>query len=239
MAVLSPALGFVPRHVAVIMDGNRRWARARGLSTEEGYRRGVDALRGLVRTAAKRGVEVVTVYGFSTENWRRERSEVAFLMQLCAIAAKTEMFGLLRENVRVRVVGDVSAFPAATRAALRRLERTTAKNTGIALHLALNYSGRAEIVSAVRRIASAAAAGEIAPEDIGEETIGAHLFTHGVPDPDLLVRTGGEQRISNFLLYQSAYAEFWTTPVLWPDFDEGCFDEALEEFARRQRRFGF
>ena len=227
-----------PRHVAIIMDGNRRWARLHGRSLEAAYRGGVDALRAAVRAAAACGVEVLTVYGFSTENWRRGEREVSLLMQTLAAAAQSELFGLLRERVRVRIIGDVAAFPAPARLALAQLVRATRKNSGLTLQLALNYSGRAEIVRAVRSIAGDIRAGSLHPADVDETLVGSRMYAPEARDPDLLVRTGGDLRISNFLLYQLAYTEIYTTPVLWPDFDQACFAQALTDYDRRVRRYG-
>ena len=238
MALHLPSLEAAPHHIAIIMDGNRRWARERGLPAAAGHKRGVDALRAAVRAAIDHNVRILTVYGFSTENWRREQSEVSSLMQLCASAARSEMFGLVREHVRVRIVGDISPFPPATRAALGELVRATARNDRVTLQLALNYSGRAEIVNAARAIASDVAAGALRAQDVTEETLRERMYAPEVPDPDLLIRTGGDMRVSNFLLYQLAYTEIFTTNVLWPDFNEEQFALACADYVRRQRRFG-
>lgn len=220
------------------MDGNRRWARLHGRGLDAGYRGGIDALRAAVRAAAGSGVEVLTVYGFSTENWRRDEREVALLMRTLAAAAQSELFGLLAERVRVRIIGDVAAFPAPARLALEQLVRATAKNAGLTLQLALNYSGRAEIVRAVRSIADDVRAGTLRPADVDDALVRSRMYAPEALDPELLVRTGGDLRISNFLLYQLAYTEIHTTPVLWPDFDESCFADALADYERRVRRFG-
>ncbi|MFN2529317.1 MAG: polyprenyl diphosphate synthase [Candidatus Baltobacteraceae bacterium] len=238
MAVSIPALRSSPRHVAIIMDGNRRWSRERGETLNEGYRRGVAALRATVRAALAHDLEVLTVYGFSTENWRREAGEVSLLMQICAGAAQSELFGLVREAVRVRIVGDISPFPSATRAALAQLVRATSRNSKLTLVLALNYSGRAEILAAIQSIARDVESGILLPEKIDENVVRGRLYEPHCPDPDLLIRTGGDLRISNFLLYQLAYTELFTTGVLWPDFSEEHFASAVAEYARRQRRFG-
>ncbi|MBC5815213.1 MAG: di-trans,poly-cis-decaprenylcistransferase [Candidatus Eremiobacteraeota bacterium] len=238
MALSIPALSCSPRHVAIIMDGNRRWARERGEDLSEGYRRGVTALRAAVRAAVTHKLEVLTVYGFSTENWRRETSEISLLMQICAGAAQSEVFGLVREAVRVRIVGDISPFPPATRAALAQLVRATARNSKLTLQLALNYSGRAEILAAIQSIARDVESGTLLPETIDEDLVRGRLYEPQCPDPDLLIRTGGDLRISNFLLYQLAYTELFTTDVLWPDFSEEHFSCAVAEYARRHRRYG-
>ena len=238
MALHLPLSGSVPHHVAVIMDGNRRWARERERSLDEGYRQGVNALRATVRAAVDCGVGVVTVYGFSTENWSRDASEVSLLMQICAGAAQSELFGLVREHVRVRILGDIARFPLATRTALQQLVRATAGNSKLTLVLALNYSGRAEIVHAIRSIARDVGAGTLLAENIDETLVRARMYEPDCPDPDLLIRTGGDLRISNFLLYQLAYTELLNTEVLWPDFTEKHFCDAIAEYEHRQRRFG-
>lgn len=227
-----------PRHVAVIMDGNRRWAREHGLPVAEGYRRGISALRAAVRAAAQTGVERLTVYGFSTENWRREPREVGLLMGLYAACAKSEKAQLVRQGVRVEVIGELDAFAFPARAALRDLVESTKRGTRLTLALALNYSGRSEIVRAVRAIARDVAEKRLAPDAIDEASIASRLYAPHAPDPDLLVRTGAEHRVSNFLLYQLAYTELLTLPIMWPDFDDSTFAEAIEEYAARQRRFG-
>lgn len=232
------AVAPAPRHVAIIMDGNRRWARERGLPIAEGYRRGVASLRAAVGTAAAHGVERLTVYGFSTENWRREAGEVSLLMQLYAACAQSEKPQLIQQGVRVEVIGDLDAFAFPARAALRDLTNATKNGGRITLALALNYSGRSEIVRAVRAIARDVADGRLAANRIDEATIASHMYAPHAPDPDLLIRTGAEHRISNFLLYQLAYTELLTLPVMWPEFDEAQFLGAIEEFHERQRRFG-
>lgn len=238
MAFPLPEVPAAPRHVAIIMDGNRRWSRSHGRTLGEGYKRGVDSLRAVVRAATAAGVETLTVYGFSTENWQREASEVSVLMRICAGAAHSELFGLVREHVRVRIIGDLTAFPSAVRAALERLESATAKNDRLTLCLALNYSGRAEILAAMRGIARDVANGTVVPERIDEALVRSHLYDPQSPDPDLLIRTGGDLRISNFLLYQVAYTELLCVQTLWPDFGEAEFADALGEYAGRKRRFG-
>lgn len=232
------ALTAKPRHVAVIMDGNRRWAKQRGLPVAEGYRRGVVALRAAVRSAARAGIERLTVYGFSTENWGRSSSEVNLLMQLYATCAQSEKPDLIRQGVRVEVIGDLEAFAFPARVALRDLVEGTKGGTRITLALALNYSGRDEIVRAVKAIARDVAAQRLSPESIDEATLASRMYAPHAPDPDLLIRTGAEYRVSNFLLYQLAYTELLTLPVMWPDFDEAHFDAAIGEYADRQRRFG-
>lgn len=228
----------VPEHVAVIMDGNRRWARERGLPIAEGYRRGVVALREAVRGAIDSGVRRLTVYGFSTENFSREAGEVNVVMQLCATCARSEKPALVEQGVRVEVIGDLEAFAFPARAAVRDLVRNTAHNGRLTLTLALNYSGRAEILRAVRAIADDVAAGRLRPSEIDERVLRARMYAPGAPDPDLLVRTGGDQRVSNFLLYQLAYTELLTLPIMWPEFTAETFADAVRSYAQRRRRYG-
>ncbi len=236
--MIEPIERSIPRHVAIIMDGNRRWAREHGLPALEGHRRGIVALRRVTRAASDMGIEIVTVYGFSTENWRRDTQEIAFLFDLCVYFAKSELAELQRNNVRVRVIGDWHALPERSRSALEDLQRGTARNTGLILNLAVNYSSRSELERAVRAIAADVQRGVLAPERIDDELISSYLYTAGVPDPDLLIRPGGEQRLSNFLLYQAAYSELVMSDVYWPDFSGEHLAQAVHEFAHRQRRFG-
>lgn len=236
--MIAPVATDVPRHVAIIMDGNRRWAKRRGLPGIEGHRRGIIALREVTRAASDLGVQIVTVYGFSTENWRRDAREIAFLFDLCVYFARTELAELNRNNVRVRVIGDWQALPHGSRDALADLQAKTAQNTGLILNLAVNYSSRSELERAVRAIASDVASGKLSVNDIDDDLIASRLFTAGIPDPDLLIRPGGEHRLSNFLLYQAAYTELVMSDVFWPDFSRAHFEEAVREFASRQRRFG-
>ncbi|HTZ55150.1 MAG TPA: isoprenyl transferase [Candidatus Acidoferrum sp.] len=236
--MIEPIEQRVPRHVAIIMDGNRRWARERGLPALEGHRRGIISLRRVTQAARDLGIEIVTVYGFSTENWRRDAQEIAFLFDLCVYFAKSELAELQRNNVRVRVIGDWQALPERSRNALDDLQRGTATNTGLILNLAVNYSSRSELEHAVRAIAAHVQSGELTLERIDDELISSYLYTAGVPDPDLLIRPGGEQRLSNFMLYQAAYAELVMSDVYWPDFSGEHLAQAVREFAHRQRRFG-
>lgn len=228
----------VPRHIAIIMDGNRRWAKERGLPAIEGHRRGMIALRRVTRAASDLGVEALTVYGFSTENWNREASEISLLFELCVYFARNELIELRRNNVRVRVIGEWQSLPAVPRAALADLQAETAANTGLLLNLAVNYSSHAELERAVRAIARDVARGALSPESIDESAIGRYLYTAGLPELDLLIRPGGEHRLSNFLLYQAAYAELVMSDVYWPDFSKDDFVRALIDFQRRERRFG-
>jgi len=228
----------VPRHVAIIMDGNRRWAKERGLPAIEGHRRGMIALRHVTRQASDLGIDALTVYGFSTENWNRDAREISLLFELCVYFARNELVELRRNNVRVRVIGEWESLPPAPRGALADLQARTAGNTGLVLNLAVNYSSRAELERAVRAIASDVAQGLLAPESVDEALIGRYLYTTDLPELDLLIRPGGEQRLSNFLLYQAAYAELVMTDVYWPDFSKDDFVRALIVFQQRERRFG-
>ena len=228
----------VPRHVAIIMDGNGRWAERRGLPRVAGHRAGAEAVRRVLQAAADSGVEVLTIYAFSSENWRRSEGEISDLTALMRFYLERELNRLVDEGVRLKLIGDYSAFGADM---VERLERAVAKtqaNTRLTLVIALNYGSRAEIAAAARRIARNAAAGEIDPETVDEATIAAELQTRDLPELDLLIRTSGEVRLSNFLLWQAAYAELLFLNILWPDFDERTFADALEHFAGRQRRFG-
>lgn len=228
----------VPRHLAVIMDGNGRWAAARGLPRIAGHRAGAGAVRRCIEATAGAGIPWLTLYAFSSENWRRPAAEVLDLTGLMRHYIRQELAELSARNVRVRILGDRDRFDPDTRAELERAERTTAGNTGLNLNVALSYGARDEIVRAARQAAEAARRGELDPATLDEAAFGSLMFTAGMPDPDLVVRTSGEQRLSNFLLWQSAYAELVFMDVLWPDFGPDHFAEALAEFARRHRRFG-
>ena len=228
----------IPRHVAIIMDGNGRWAELRGKERCEGHAAGVEPVRASLRAAVRHGVKFLTLYAFSTENWGRPEAEVDALMELFCQCVVHETPELVRQGVRVRMIGERSRFSEKVQQALASIEEQTARGEVLTLILALNYSSRSEITRAVRSLARKAAAGELDPEQIGEETISAALDTAPYPDPDLIVRTSGEQRLSNFLLWQASYAELWFPEVLWPDFTEREFDRAIEEYARRDRRFG-
>lgn len=231
-------LQVVPRHVAIIMDGNGRWAKLRGKPRTMGHRSGVDAVRRTVEAAAEIGIKYLTLYGFSTENWKRPESEVSDLMGLLRLFIKRELATLHKNGVRIRIIGDRTRFDDDIRVLLANAEERTQGNTRLNLTIALSYGARAEITDAVRLIAQKVAAGEIRPDAIDENMVEAHLTTVGMPDPDLLIRTSGEQRISNFLLWQSAYTEFVFDQVLWPDFGREHLEKAIENFAGRERRFG-
>ncbi|CAH1662205.1 undecaprenyl diphosphate synthase [Hyphomicrobiales bacterium] len=228
----------MPRHVAIIMDGNGRWAARRGLPRFEGHRRGMEALRNVVRIAGDLGISYLTVYGFSSENWSRPAAEIADLMGLLRHFVRRDLADLHRSNVRVRIIGTDEGLAPDLVGLLAEAENLTRNNTALTLVVAFNYGARQEITQAARRLASDVAAGRLAADDISVERFSETLNTADIPDPDLLIRTSGEQRLSNFLLWQAAYAELVFTPVLWPDFDRGSFEEALSEYQRRERRFG-
>lgn len=228
----------IPQHVAIIMDGNGRWATLRGKERCEGHIAGVEPVRAALRAAVRWGVKYLTLYAFSTENWGRPAEEVAALMELFCRSVVNETPELKRQGVRVAMIGDRSRFSEKVQHYLAEAEQATADGRRLTLILALNYSSRSEIVRAVQHIAARVAAGELAPAQIDEKILSGALDTAPYPDPDLVVRTSGEQRLSNFLLWQSSYAELWFPEVLWPDFTEADFDRAVEEYARRDRRFG-
>jgi undecaprenyl diphosphate synthase len=227
-----------PRHVAIIMDGNGRWAQQRDLPRIEGHRRGVATVRRITEHCARLGIGQLTLYCLSSENWRRPAAELQFLMHLLQQYMIEERSLLMRERIRLAMIGRRDGLPDATLAELDRTVAMCAANDGMRLCLAINYGSRGEIVDAARRLAAEAAAGRLDPATIDEEAFAARLDTAGMPDPDLLIRTAGEMRISNFLLWQISYAELWGTDVAWPDFSEADFDEAVAAFARRDRRFG-
>lgn len=226
------------RHLAFIMDGNGRWATRRGLPRVAGHRAGLESVRRLVRASIARGIDFLTIFSFSTENWTRPAEEVGELMSLLKFFIRSDLATLDRQNVRVRIIGEREGLKPELLALLEEAEATTRDNTGLTLLVAFNYGSRAEMARAMRGLAADVATGKLAPDDITEERIGAALDTAGIPDPDLLIRSSGEHRISNFLLWQSAYTEFVFTPVLWPDFDEAALDAALAEYGQRHRRFG-
>jgi len=230
--------GATPRHVAIIMDGNGRWAKARGLPRVAGHRRGAEAVRNAVEAAGALGVRYLTLFGFSSENWRRPESEIADLMGLLRHYLRSEIAELHAKGVRVRVIGDRVRLPADVRALVDSAEETTRANTSLDLVIALSYGARDEIVHAARTLAAEAASGALDPAAIDEAAFARRLFTADIPDPDLLVRTSGEKRISNFLLWQCAYAEFVFLDVLWPDFGRREFEDAIAEFGTRERRYG-
>jgi undecaprenyl diphosphate synthase len=228
----------LPRHIAIIMDGNGRWAQARGLPRIAGHRRGAEALRRTLEAAGDLGVPYLTLFGFSSENWKRPHDEVDDLMGLLRHYLRGEIAELHRNGVRLRVIGDRARLSAEIVALIENAETLTRDNQAINLTVALSYGGRAEIVAAARAVAAKAAAGKLLPQAIDEDVIAAHLFTADLPDPDLLIRTSGEQRISNFLLWQCAYAELVFTKTLWPDFGRADLEQAITEFGGRERRYG-
>ncbi|MEM5473072.1 isoprenyl transferase [Hoeflea sp. AS60] len=234
----SEAPIIMPRHVAIIMDGNGRWAKARGLPRTAGHRAGVERVREAVRTAAEAEIDYLTLFAFSSENWNRPEQEVSDLMGLLRFFIRRDLAELHRENVCIKVIGCRHKIQPDIRALLNEAEDRTRGNTGITLVIAFNYGARDELVRAVRQIAEAVQSGDIDAGSISEETVSAHIDTAGIPDPDLVIRTSGEQRLSNFLLWQAAYSEFVFMPCLWPDFDRAAFHDALNEFGRRDRRFG-
>jgi undecaprenyl diphosphate synthase len=236
---LSPeAKASLPRHVAIIMDGNGRWAKQRQLPRIEGHRAGADSARAIIRTAGELGIKYLTLYAFSVENWNRPKDEVDALMKYLVHYLKTETSELNKNNVRLEIIGQVYRLPEGVQEQLKKTVSTLSKNNGLTLIMALSYGGRTEIVEAVRGIASKVKAGELDPADITEQVFAQHLYTRNLPDPDLLIRTSGEMRVSNFLLWQISYTEFLVTPTMWPDFRKAQFYAALEEYHLRHRRFG-
>ncbi|NTW04692.1 MAG: isoprenyl transferase [Peptococcaceae bacterium] len=233
---LDPAR--IPRHVAIIMDGNGRWASSRGMPRAYGHRAGVESLRDIVQISSDIGVDVLTVYAFSTENWKRPREEIDVLMDLLVEYLNKEIDELKEKNVKVKAIGKIDELPEKTRNAVAVAHKKTQNCNGLKLNIALNYGGRAEIVDAVREIAIKVEKKLIIPQNIDQELIARHLYTSGQPDPDLLIRPSGDYRISNFLLWQLAYTEFWHTDVMWPDFRKTHFLEAMLDFQNRKRRFG-
>ena len=232
------AKSVVPTHVAIIMDGNGRWAKQRNLPRVEGHRHGVESVRTVVRAAGEAGIKYLTLYAFSVENWNRPKEEVDTLMKYLARFLKSELAELNRNHVKLETIGQIYRLPEFVQEQLEKTESALANNNGLTLILALSYGGRTEIVEAVRDIADEVKLGRIEPAEINEKVIGDHLYTRHYPDPDLLIRTSGEMRVSNFLLWQISYSELVVTPALWPDFRKPQFFEALEEYARRHRRFG-
>lgn len=229
----------IPRHVAIIMDGNGRWARNRGLPREKGHAAGVDSVREVVRACRRLGVSALTLYSFSTENWSRPQAEVAALMGLLRRYILTERREILDNGIRFQAIGEVHRLPSYVRTPLELLAAESRRpNTAMTLSLALSYGSRAEIVDAMKDIARRVQAGTLRPEDITESVVSSHLYTAGLPDPDLLIRTSGEMRISNFLLWQLAYTEIHVSPKAWPDFREPDLMDAFRDFSARERRFG-
>lgn len=234
----NEAKATLPRHVAVIMDGNGRWARQRHLPRIEGHRAGAESARTIIRTAGELGIKYLTLYAFSVENWNRPKEEVDALMKYLVHYLKTETAELNKSNVRLEVIGQVYRLPENVQEQLKKTLATLSRNNGLTLIMALSYGGRTEIVEAARSLARKVKAGELDPAEITEPVFAQHLYTRNLPDPDLLIRTSGEMRVSNFLLWQISYTELVVTPTLWPDFRKPQFFEALEEYSRRHRRFG-
>ena len=230
--------GTGPRHVAIIMDGNGRWAKNQGKLRISGHKAGVKAVRRSVSFAVSNNLEALTLYAFSSENWSRPPQEVTALMELFVWALDSEVKSLHKHNVRLRIIGDVSRFSNRIQERIRRAEELTQQNSGLTLNIAANYGGRWDIIQGVKKLAEQVQEGLLRPDQITEENLSAHLCMQGLAPVDLVIRTGGEHRISNFLLWQIAYAEFYFTDVLWPDFDEHVFEGALNAFAQRERRFG-
>jgi undecaprenyl diphosphate synthase len=228
----------LPRHIAIILDGNGRWASKRSLPRTAGHEHGAGAVRTAVRGSHDRGIKFLTLYAFSVANWSRPKDEVDALMRICTEFAEGEREDLLRRGIKVQIIGELEDVPTRTRRAMERLIEDTAHGETMTLALALNYGGRRDMVNAMRALAVRARAGIVIPEEINEETLREFLTTSTMPDPDLVVRTGGERRLSDFLLFESAYAELFFTETFWPDFSEATLDEALAAYSRRQRRYG-
>lgn len=228
----------IPAHVGIIMDGNGRWAKEKGMIRLQGHNAGMAALREIVKKSSTLGVRYLTVYAFSTENWKRPQDEVGGIFKLLVVYVKSELDELNRNNVRVNILGDWSRLPEDAKASIRYALKTTENNTGLVFNIALNYGGRAELVRAVSILAEKCRNGELNPEDITEDSVSELLYTGGMPDPDLIIRTGGEYRLSNFLTWQSAYSEIYVTDIYWPDFTPQAYEEAIENYQNRDRRFG-
>jgi len=226
------------KHVAIIMDGNRRWAKERNLPTAAGHKKGVESLKNIVRLADDFGIKYITVYAFSTENWKRTQEEVSFLMNLLYETLKNELNEMLKKGVKIKIIGDLEPLDEKLKKILHNSMEKSKDNTGVNLQIAINYGSQDEILSAVKNIAQKVKNDEITIAEITTETISDNLYTKGVPDPDILVRTGGEQRISNYLLWQIAYSEIYVTDKYWPDYNKEELEKTVEEFARRSRRFG-
>ncbi|MGX8711119.1 MAG: isoprenyl transferase [bacterium] len=229
---------YLPKHLGIIMDGNGRWAKKRGLPRSAGHTVGAAVFKTITRYCSSIGIEYLTVYAFSTENWRRPKEEIGALMKLFKQYLEDALRDFLNENIKVRFIGDVSVFPPELQKLIQETEKVSEKRTGMVLNIAMNYGGRAEIVHAARTLAEDVQKGKLSPEQINETSISERLYTGGQPDPDLIIRPSGESRISNFLLWQSAYAEYVVMDILWPDFKPRDLDRALNEYASRNRRFG-
>ncbi len=228
----------LPRHIAIIMDGNGRWAKKRGLSRMRGHMEGAKSVREITEECARKHVEQLTLYAFSSENWSRPRIETNFLMWLLKDYLVKERKTIMDNNIRFTVIGRIEALPEAVQKEIATEIELSKNNTGMVLCLALNYGGRAEIIDAARKLAQRVKTGELSPEDISEEIFKEHMYTVGMRDPDLLIRTGGEMRVSNFLLWEISYTELWVTPVCWPDFHKEQLEQAINDYASRERRYG-
>ena len=235
---IIPTISKLPRHVAVIMDGNGRWAEKRNKARIMGHRAGVETVRGIVKSCGEKGIEVLTLFAFSSENWRRPEQEVSLLMELFITALGREVKRLHKNNVRLRVIGGADKFGKALQDRIKKAEELTKDNTGLTVVIAANYGGRWDVTQAARKLAQQVKDGSLEVNDITPERMATQVSLHDLPEPDLFIRTGGEKRISNFLLWQLAYTELYFTDTLWPDFDKQAFEEALQSFASRQRRFG-
>ena len=236
--LIIPSGRSLPRHVAIIMDGNNRWAKERRLPGLAGHKAGVDSVRAVIECCAEQGVEILTLFAFSSENWKRPATEVSGLMHLFMLALKNEVRKLARHNIRLQVVGDLARFSPELQGLIRKAEAQTASNTGLVLNIAANYGGRWDIVTAAQALAARCVAGELSPDQIDEELFSQQLLLSDLPPPDLCIRTGGEQRISNFLIWQLAYTELYFTDCFWPDFDKQAMLAALQSYLTRERRFG-
>jgi len=228
----------LPRHIAIIMDGNGRWANEKKLPRHEGHRHGVERVREIIKASSELGIQYLTLYAFSTENWSRSKDEVNFLMKLLGFYLDGELKEMLRTNIRFNIIGRIVELPSEVQKKIRRNMEDTKHNTGLTLTLALSYSGRAELVDAIRQLAERVRKGQLDPKDIDESLIQESLYTKGIPDPDLLIRTSGEQRISNFMLWQLSYTELYTTDKNWPDFGRDDLSHAIDVYRSRERRFG-
>ena len=228
----------IPSHIAIIMDGNGRWANKRSLPRIKGHHEGMKTVKSVAKSANRFGVKVLTLYAFSTENWKRPKTEVEFLMNLPEMFLSSFLPELMELNMRVQMIGDFETLPLHTKKALQTAMDTTAQNTGMILNFAMNYGSRDEMMRAMKSMMADVQSGQLTLDDLTEEKMSSYLYTADLPEPDLLIRTSGEIRLSNFMLWQLAYTEFWFTDVLWPDFDEGCLLEAIQEYQKRNRRYG-
>lgn len=235
---MSEETHLVPHHIAIIMDGNGRWAKKRLRPRFMGHRAGVKSVENIVKHCIEREIAVLSLFAFSSENWRRPSKEVSLLMELFALSLKQQVKRLHKNNIRLRIIGDISRFSPSLQKQISQAEKITANNTGLTINIAANYGGRWDIAQSVRQLAEKVKKGDLLPEEITEDTISAGLTTADIPEPDLFIRTGGEQRVSNFLLWQMAYTEFFFTDTLWPDFDSVELDKAIFSFCQRERRFG-